>query len=259
MSKPRQGSGERTELLYVVMPVYNEEASVAGVVREWARLLNTLSLRWVLLAVDDGSTDGTRAALESLRDELPNLETYSKQNGGHGQTCVEGYQAALARGADWVFQIDSDGQCDPRYFSELWRCREQHAAVFGWRVSRDDGQARRVISWCCTLATRLATGVRVRDPNVPYRLMRADVLAQAVSGFPSDFRLANVLVAVVLQKGLAAQLGFVEIGFRERAGGQPSVKWAQFVGEGLKLWWALLAARGFAGRCADAIAVTVRA
>ncbi|HWA77712.1 MAG TPA: glycosyltransferase family 2 protein [Polyangiaceae bacterium] len=259
MLEPRRSAGEQSELLYVVMPVYNEQVSVAGVVREWAKVLNQLALRWVLLAVDDGSTDGTPAELESLREEVPNLETYSKRNGGHGQACVEGYQLAVAKGAAWVLQIDSDGQCDPRYFPELWRRRQRFAAVFGARVSRDDGAARSVISWCCRLATRAATGVRVRDPNVPYRLMRADVLAQVLSGFPSDFRLANVLVAVVLQKGLAGQLAFVEIGFRDRAGGQPSVKWTRFVSEGVKLCWALLGAREFAGRRADAVAIAVRA
>lgn len=250
---------ESGELLYVVMPAYNECATVAAVVREWAQVFDALSLRWVLLALDDGSKDDTLAVLEALRAELPNLEVVAKPNSGHGQTCIEGYRLALARGADWVFQIDSDGQCDPRYFAALWRGREQHPVVFGRRRHRDDGEARRVISWMCTLATRAITGVAVHDPNVPYRLMRADVLSHAVVEFPGDFKLANVLLSVVLQKALAERLGFVEIGFRERAGGQPSVKWTQFAGEGVKLCRELVATRGFAARRAGVIAATVRA
>ena len=46
----------------------------------------------------------------------------------------------------YVFQIDSDGQCDPRYFASLWRLREQFTVVYGVRTTRDDGLARVLIS-----------------------------------------------------------------------------------------------------------------
>jgi hypothetical protein len=92
----------------------------------------------------------------------------------------------------------------------------------------------------------------VRDPNVPYRLMRADVLRAGIADFPQDFGLSNILVSVVLQKGLRDKMGFVSIGFRDRTGGEPSVKWMKFVTEGWKLYSALLMKRPYiSARAAD--------
>jgi dolichol-phosphate mannosyltransferase len=190
--------------------------------------------------------------LADLAAATAGVEVINKPNSGHGRTCILGYGEAISRGARWIFQIDSDGQCDPRYFAAVWRERNRHAAVFGKRVDRDDGLARKVISWFCRLATHVATGVPVRDPNVPYRLMRADVLRAGIADFPQDFGLSNILVSVVLQKGLRDKMGFVSIGFRDRTGGEPSVKWMKFVTEGWKLYSALLMKRPYiSARAAD--------
>ncbi|HWA71999.1 MAG TPA: glycosyltransferase family 2 protein [Polyangiaceae bacterium] len=245
---------ESEELLYVVVPVYNEEASVARVVREWASALDSLGACYRFLLLDDGSKDGTRDQLDALASELPRIEVIHKPNSGHGQTCVEGYRTAVARGASWVLQIDSDGQCDPGYFSELWHRRARFGAVFGKRVTREDGVSRRLVSWFCRHATRLVSGVAVQDPNVPYRLIRADVLSAAIAGLPQDFWLANVLVAVVVQKGLGERIGFVEINFRDRYGGEASAKWLKFVSSGLDLCRALYGTRAYTRERALAIA-----
>lgn len=240
------------------MPIYNEEASIGPVVEEWTRALGALGVRFKILVLNDGSKDGTEATLARLAATHPTLEIINKPNSGHGQTCIQGYREAVSRGARWIFQIDSDGQCDPRYFPAVWENRHGHAAVFGRRVDRDDGLGRKTISWLCRVATHIATGVAVRDPNVPYRLMRADVLARGIEAFPKDFDLANVLVAVILQKGLGDRMGFVDIGFRDRTGGEPSVKWMKFASEGWRLYTALGLSRRYVRERAAAIESLVR-
>jgi dolichol-phosphate mannosyltransferase len=244
------------ELLYVVMPIYNEQASIAGVVREWKQCLDRVAPAHRILILNDGSKDNTAQVLAELAASTPGLEVINKPNSGHGRTCIHGYQEAIARGARWIFQIDSDGQCDPQYFEAVWGQRDRYASVFGKRVDRDDGRARKVISWVCRAATHVATGVPVRDPNVPYRLMRADVLQKAIEDFPQQFGLSNILVSVVLQKGLGSQMGFHPIGFRDRTGGEPSVKWMKFVTEGGKLYRSLMAQRRYiAARARDVAGV----
>jgi dolichol-phosphate mannosyltransferase len=239
-------------LLYLVMPIYNEEASIGAVVREWKDCLDHVAPEHRILILNDGSKDGTAAVLADIAARTPGVEVINKANSGHGQTCIYGYGEAISRGARWVFQIDSDGQCDPQYFGAAWQKRGECLAVYGQRVDRDDGVPRKVISWFCRLATHIATGVPVRDPNVPYRLMRADVLGAAIVDFPKDFGLANILVSVVLQKGLGRRMGFIDIGFRDRSGGEPSVKWMKFITEGAKLYSALLAKRPYiAARAAE--------
>jgi glycosyltransferase involved in cell wall biosynthesis len=241
-----------SERLYVVMPIYNEQASIGGVVREWKECLDKVAPDHRILILNDGSKDQTAQVLADLAAATPGVEIINKPNSGHGRTCLMGYNEAISRGARWIFQIDSDGQCDPQYFAAVWAQRDVHAAVFGKRVDRDDGLARKVISYFCRLATHVATGVNVRDPNVPYRLMRADVLKPAIADFPQDFGLSNILVSVILQKGLGPKIGFVPIGFRDRSGGEPSVKWMKFVTEGWKLYTALLTKRPYvAARAAE--------
>ena len=231
--------------LWVVVPVYNEGSAVESVLREWTTAVDVSVPDAILCVVDDGSSDETPAVLARLAASLPGLRVLAQANAGHGQACLSGYRAALEGGAGWVLQIDSDGQCDPQYFEAVWKKRTEHASIFGKRVDRDDGAARKVISWFCRVATHIATGVPVRDPNVPYRLMRADVLKPAIADFPQDFGLSNILVSVVLQKGLGPKMGFVPIGFRDRTGGEPSVKWMKFVTEGWKLYSALMTKRPY--------------
>jgi len=241
MATPAAGN----ERLYVVMPIYNEQASIGAVVREWKEMLSRVAPDHRILILNDGSKDNTAQVLAEIAAATPGVEVINKPNSGHGRTCVLGYGEAIARGARWVFQIDSDGQCDPQYFAAVWEKRNTHAAVFGKRVDRDDGAARKAISLFCRIATHIATGVPVRDPNVPYRLMRADVLQPAIAEFPQDFGLSNILVSVVLQKGLGRRMGFVDIGFRDRTGGEPSVKWMKFVTEGWKLYTTLMTKRPY--------------
>lgn len=225
--------------LIVVIPVYNEEASIWQVVQEWHAALAKLHINFGLLIINDGSTDGTRTELAKLTEQYATIDVIEKANSGHGQSCITGYREAIACRAKWVFQIDSDGQCDPRYFPACWQLREQFPAIFGQRVHRNDGIFRVLISAINRLAVWLATGVYVPDSNVPYRLMRWDVLETAVHNFPADFYLANILLAVILQKGLGNRMKHLPIGFRQRNGGEASVRWGRFVTLGWQLFRAL--------------------
>jgi hypothetical protein len=67
----------------------------------------------------------------------------------------------------------------------------------------------------------LLSGVSVPDANVPYRLMRAAVLADALERLPEDVDLANVFLSVVMQR--RASICWVDIGFRQRSSGVPTV------------------------------------
>jgi len=222
--------------LMIVMPVYNEQASVRKVVTEWFTEIENWTQDFVFLALDDGSQDNTRAVLEKLREQLGSrLEIVSRPNRGHGQTCMEGYRTALDRGIPWVFQIDSDGQCDPQYFFKFWRLREKCDVIYGVRKKRDDGWRRVVASRVLRITLALSCGVNCVDANVPYRMMRSETLRDVVNRIPADFFLANVALAVLLRREGKAQEGRVPIRFRERYGGEPSVALSKFGGKASEL------------------------
>jgi dolichol-phosphate mannosyltransferase len=218
--------------LVLIVPVYNEEDAIAPVLSEWrAELARTVGDgRFLILVVDDGSTDSTPERLAALG--WPELRVHRHANRGHGQSCLVGYIEASRMGAIHVFQIDSDGQCDPAGFARVWELRGRAASVYGRRTSRDDGMARRFISGVLRASLKIARRTRLNDTNVPFRLYRAPLAAAAAARIPADFSLANIAMALLLEPE-----GFLEvpIHFRDRVGGHPTVRLWGFVPKALRL------------------------
>lgn len=220
--------------LWVVMPAYNEEECVRHVAEEWLETLKQNYPDFIFLVLNDGSKDSTLAILNSIACNEDNFRVIDKLNSGHGQACLEGYRIALKHEAEWILQIDSDGQCDPVYFEMFLNKASGGNIIYGWRKSRDDGWRRLWISRFVTLAAFVATGVWVKDANVPYRLMHRTTLENIVGLVPRDFYLANILVAVLQEKYFG--ISWVPIHFRNRMGGTASVKTYSFVRHGVKLF-----------------------
>jgi glycosyltransferase involved in cell wall biosynthesis len=220
---------------WIIMPVYNEEEAVPKVIHDWLPVLrNTLGSNFTFCAINDGSKDGTLTILNGIAAKEKELKVVDKVNTGHGQSCVFGYKLALENGAEWIFQMDSDGQCDPKYFPQLIGAAEKGKVVYGFRKTRDDGTKRYLISRVVSLFAYLATGVWVKDANVPYRLMHRSTLENYVNKIPDDFHLANILLSVIQQKFFGIK--WVTIHFLNRAGGTPSVKAYSFAKHGIKLF-----------------------
>ena len=226
--------------LWVVMPVYNEEEAVGGVIEEWQNALQDSGLNYTFCILNDGSKDNTLKILEEYAQKNAQIKVVNKSNSGHGQTCVMGYQLGLDAGADWIFQIDSDGQCDPKHFTSLINATVSNKAIYGQRVTRDDGLKRIVISKFVLIFTLIATGQWINDGNVPYRLIHADLMKNIAYSVPADFHLANILVSVLSNK--QEKIKWIPIHFRDRSGGSASVKTFSFVKHGFKLFKQLKAA-----------------
>lgn len=222
-SSPQQFT---TPELAVVMPIYNEAANIASVLREWFECLNAVAPDFVLLAINDGSKDETRDVLTSLAAEFGSrLQVVNKPNSGHGRSCREGYEIALEIGARWIFQIDSDGQCDPKFFDEIYQQRLNHDCVFGYRRTRDDGFGRMAITRSYRLLLWILTGAFMRDANVPYRLIRAGALRSALRRIPVDVDLQNIALAISLKRERELRWKDVPIHFRARQGGENSINY----------------------------------
>jgi glycosyltransferase involved in cell wall biosynthesis len=210
--------------LAVVMPVYNEEANIETVLNEWMAELSQLGILFSILAINDGSRDGTATVLHRLAERFPaQIVAISQANAGHGRACRTGYDRAVRIGAAWTLQIDSDGQCDPRFFAQFWHEHANGDCIFGLRTTRDDGPIRSLVSALCRVATSALTGIDLKDANVPYRLLRTSVLAQALARIPADFDMQNVALTVALKRDSSLRWKYLPIHFRERQGGTNSL------------------------------------
>ena len=212
------------DVLYIVIPAYNEEANIERVVNDWYPVIEKHagggSSRLVI--IDDGSKDHTYAILESLKKNLPLLECITKKNSGHGSTVLYGYKYAISNNADYVFQTDSDGQTDPNEFEQFWEHRDINDMTIGWRKGRQDGFSRVIVTKVLKLVIRMCFHVTVIDANTPYRLMRADILKQYLDLVPDDFNLSNVLITVIYYKK-RRKVQYIPITFRPRQGGKNSI------------------------------------
>jgi len=211
--------------LVVVIPIYNEAATIESVIDEWAATFHALSIDYQFLLINDGSKDNTMEVLCGMETKASGrIVVIDKPNAGHGRTCRLGYSAAIASPAvEWILQIDSDGQCDPSYFEEFWSRRAGADCVFGQRVQRDDGAARMMTSKICKLGATLLGGRDMVDPNVPYRLMRRAALAGALTKIPASFDIHNVAVTFILKQSPSIRWEYVPIRFRDRQGGSNSI------------------------------------
>jgi glycosyltransferase involved in cell wall biosynthesis len=222
--------------LAVVMPVYNEEATIETVLNEWMAEFSRLGISFSIMAVNDGSRDGTGAVLQRMAERFPaQVVAIDKTNAGHGRACRAGYNRAVQMNAAWTLQIDSDGQCDPRFFAEFWQGRDGADCIFGLRTSRDDGAMRSLVSGLCRLATSALSGVDLKDANVPYRLMRTPALAQALTGIPEDFDMQNVALTATLKRDRSLRWKHVPIHFRDRQGGTNSINLRRIVSMGWQM------------------------
>lgn len=160
--------------LSIVLPCYNEEANIGPVVRSVVAAASTLGTGFEIIAVNDGSRDGTGAVLERLTDELPGVRVVTHPvNRGYGAALRSGF--AASRG-DWIFFMDSDGQFEPHDLPSLWVLREPGTAVVGYRERRADPWPRRLNAWMWGMAVRCVLGVRLRDLDCAFKLLPGEAL-----------------------------------------------------------------------------------
>jgi dolichol-phosphate mannosyltransferase len=166
----------------VVLPVHNEGASIAGVLREFHRVVALEGCQPIRFVVcEDGSTDDTVAVLQSLSGSLPIELLSSSERKGYSRAVVDGMRAT--RG-DLVACVDSDGQCDP---ADLLRLRDRIGEAdlaFGVRSPRRDPLARRAFSAAFGFVYRRFFPTPLRDPSCPYVLIRRAALERALRGNP---------------------------------------------------------------------------
>jgi glycosyltransferase involved in cell wall biosynthesis len=210
--------------LIIVMPIYNEEANLRYVLQSWFDELDRLEIKAIVYAINDGSRDGTRDVLKDLQaKQSARLVVFDKPNSGHGRSCRFGYDRACETEAEWILQIDSDGQCDPAYFNSFWRQREDADCIIGFRTTRGDGITRFLAGRACTALTYLWTGQYLMDANVPYRLIRRSVLRRALALVPPDFDVHNVALMLALKRDKRNRFRRIPIHFPARRAGANSI------------------------------------
>lgn len=210
------------DVLYIVMPAYNEEANIEMVVSDWYKVLEGKSEESRLVVADCGSTDATHAILERMQKSYPKLEILSDTGKQHGPKVIALYDYAIRKKSDYIFQTDSDGQTLPEEFEKFWNSRDEYDGMFGNRRVREDGMLRNFIEIVVCLLMKLYFGVNVPDANAPFRLMKAENVKKYLYKMPSDYNLPNIMMTTYFVY-YGEKVMFEPITFRPRQGGENSI------------------------------------
>jgi glycosyltransferase involved in cell wall biosynthesis len=164
--------GRRT--LSVVVPLLNEEATLAQLYREIQEALAPTALEWEVVFVDDGSTDGSYRELVLLHGAHLNVRVVRlRRNFGKAAALAAGIEVATG---DVIVTMDADLQDDAAEIPSLVaKLDEGFDVVSGWKCDRHDPFVRRFVSRIYNTATRLATGVKLHDMNCGLKAYRAEV------------------------------------------------------------------------------------
>ena len=158
--------------LSLLLPVYNEEDCIEAVVREAADALRRLGRPFEIIAVDDGSTDGTAARLQALRADLPELRLL-RLAANSGQSAALGAGFRAARGGIFV-TLDADGQNDPADIPALVARLDSCDLCCGYRASRQDTWSKRLGSRLANAVRNRALRERIRDTGCTLKAFRSE-------------------------------------------------------------------------------------
>ncbi len=163
--------------LSVVIPMYNEKENVLPLYRELKEVLDSMSLSYEIIFVDDGSFDGTYEILKDIKDRDENVCVIRlKKN--FGQT------AALSCGLDYargrlVVTMDGDLQNDPHDIPKMMEKLDDCDIVCGWRKERKDPFfSRKLPSMVANWLISHVTGVKLHDYGCTLKLFKREIFSE---------------------------------------------------------------------------------
>jgi glycosyltransferase involved in cell wall biosynthesis len=160
--------------LTVFFPAYNDSGTIASMVIAAVQTARRLTSDFEVLLINDGSTDATAAVADELARLYPQLRVvHHPRNRGYGGALRSGFANATK---DLIFYTDGDAQYDPREMAQLWdRMDDSVDLVNGYKISRSDPLHRILIGRLYHHAVRLLFGLKVRDVDCDFRLMRRTI------------------------------------------------------------------------------------
>lgn len=167
------------EKIFIIIPTYNEKENLKKLLPQIFDLnIEGLSV----LVVDDNSPDGTGELVEELKKDNLSLDVlHREQKMGLGRAYVAGFKEALARGADYIFEMDADLSHDPKYLPNFLEEIKKADLVLGSRYIKGGGVSnwnllRRLISRFGNIYARNILWMRPHDLTGGYKCYRRQVL-----------------------------------------------------------------------------------
>ena len=222
-------------VLSIVLPAFNEEENIETAIRKAVDAVAPLVDNYQIVVVDDGSSDSTPIVLQRLQEEMGSrlvLVTH-EENKGYGIALRSGFK--ISQGS-FIFYTDSDCQFNLSELESFLPEIEKFDFILGYRVGRQDGELRLLVSNGYNALASFAFGLEVRDLNCSFKLFRREVLLAL--DLEDDHFFIDTEIVVKLYK---AGCSYKQKGVRHypRTRGRSTVRWTDVpltFAALLKLW-----------------------
>lgn len=162
--------------LSIVLPIHNEDKSLLHVVKNWSEFLNTENIDHEFLLCEDGSKDNTKLVIKKIVSIYNAVDLSSNHRRGYGGGVLCGIENASKQ---FILCIDSDGQCMPDSFKEVYKNRNEFDIVIGKRTPRKDPFIRIIYSKLFLFYFNLIFKNYLDDPSCPYVLARKNIFTNS--------------------------------------------------------------------------------
>jgi glycosyltransferase involved in cell wall biosynthesis len=222
-NKPMDATNKDSQpLVSVVLPVFEESEAVRCLIPDIVQTLQAEAIPFEIIAVDDGSRDGTPDVLRELRREHPKCLRVARHlyNRGNGAALRTG--ARLARG-EILVNMDSDGQHAAEDILKLISKIPPYDLVIGAREKTYRGDWYR--NWANGFYNRFATWLsetEVKDLTSGFRAMRRSAVLHFLPLFPEGFSAPTTITLTFLKTGY--NVTFVPIEVKPRSSGRSKIK-----------------------------------
>jgi dolichol-phosphate mannosyltransferase len=156
----------------VIIPTYKERENIEAIIKA----ISSLNVSFDILVIDDNSPDGTASIVKELQKSFSNLNLVERPGKlGLGTAYTTGFNWALDKGYDFIYEMDADFSHDPRDLVRLFNaCNDRGADVaIGSRyisgVNVVDWPLSRVLmSYCASIYVRFITGMKIMDTTAGF-------------------------------------------------------------------------------------------
>lgn len=202
----------------VIIPAFNEEGAVHGVVTELREIISQHGLVPEIIVVDDGSKDATAKNAAAAGAKV----LRHRSNRGYGASLKTGIAAAKS---EYIVITDADGTYPARYIPELLAKLENADMVVGARIGKTvkipliRRPAKKVLNW---IANYMA-GATIPDLNSGLRAFRREIVMQYLSILPNQFSFTTTITMAMLCDNYA--VSYLPIDYLARKGKSKIVPW----------------------------------
>ena len=161
----------KTESLSIFFPAYNDAATIGNLVTSFLEEGRHYAENIEVIVVNDGSSDDTAAVLNDLALQLPELRViHHPENRGYGAALITGFMHCRS---EMIFYTDGDAQYRASDLHSLFAALTPETDVVnGYKIARSDNFVRVLVGNLYKCLTRLCFGIRMRDVDCDYRLIR---------------------------------------------------------------------------------------